>query len=126
MAAVTGTQVAERFLDALEARDFYVAAQLFAEDGWLRTLGPQRLHEDEGPDMVDSRFNFSWGDLDQLELVSREVARVHDRTAIRFRWRGRDPDDGWIEVEQSGYLRLGGDGRIIVMNVADSGFIPVA
>ena len=126
MATVTGTQVAERFLDALEAHDFDAAAELFASDGTLRALVPQALREDEGPEAVANRFRFWWDELAELELLEREAARFHDRTHIRYRWRGRDPEDGWIEVEQKGFLRLDADGRIAAMNVVCSGFIPVA
>ena len=126
MATVTGTQVAERFLDALEAHDYDAAAELFASDGRLRALVPQALREDEGPEAVANRFRFWWDELAELELLEREAARFHDRTRIRYRWRGRDPEDGWIEVEHQGYLRLDADGRIAAMNVVCSGFIPVA
>jgi hypothetical protein len=126
MVAVTGTQVAERFLDALAALDFDVAAALFADDGRLRALVPQAVREDEGPEAIANRFRFWWDALEDLELVERHAERFHDRTAIRYRWRGRDADDGWVEVEQSGYFRLGSAGEIVAMNVADSGFIPVA
>jgi len=126
MATVTGTQVGERFLDALEAQDFDAAAELFAPDGRLRALVPQALRDDEGPDAVANRFRFWWDGLAELELLEREAARFHDRTRIRYRWRGRDPEDGWVEVEQEGYLRLDADGRIAVMNVVCSGFVAVA
>jgi hypothetical protein len=126
MATVAGTQVAERFLDALEALDFDAAAELFGEDGRLRALVSQAVRDDEGSEAIANRFRFWWDELAELELLEREAARFHDRTRIRYRWRGRDPEDGWIEVEQEGYLRVGPDGRIVAMNVVCSGFLPVA
>jgi hypothetical protein len=125
MATVTGTQVAERFLDALEALDFEAAAELFAEDGRLRALVPQNVRDEEGPDAIANRFRFWWDDLDDLQLVERHAERLHDSTAIRYRFRGRDREDGWVEQEQAGYLRVDG-GKIVAMNVVCSGFIPVS
>ena len=126
MAVASGTQVAERLLDAFAERDFDAAADLFAGDGQLRALVPQAVREDEGPEAIANRFRFWWDELTELELLEREAARFHDRTTIRYRWRGRDPEDGWVEVEQEGYIRLGADGKIAAMNIVCSGFIPVA
>jgi hypothetical protein len=126
MAAVTGTQVAERLLDAFEALDFDAAAELFAADGRLRALVSQALREDEGPEAIANRFRFWWDELEDLQLLERHAERFHDRTAIRYRWRGRDAEDGWIEVEQKGYVRTDRGGTIVAMNIVDSGFVPVA
>ena len=126
MAAVTGTQVAERFLDALEALDFDAAAELFDDDGRLRALLPEAVREEEGADAIANRFRFWWDALDDLQLIDRHAERLHDRTAIHYRLRGRDTEDGWIEVEYRGFLRLGAENRIAAMNVVCSGFVPVA
>ena len=126
MSAVTATRTAERLLDALAALDFDAAAELFGEEGRLRALVPTALREETGAGAIADRFRLWWDDLADLQLIERETGRFHDRIFLRYRWRGRDPEDGWVEVEQQGWLTLAPDGTIAALNVVCSGFVPVS
>jgi len=125
MATVASTGVAERFLHALEARDFDGIASCFAPNGRLRALVPTALREDEGSQAVAERFRYWLGDMTGFALSDTEVEEFVDRLHVRYRMRGVDPEDGAVTSEQHAYLTLEGD-TIIAMNLVCSGWRPAA
>ena len=125
MATVASTGVAERFLHALEARDFDGIASCFAPNGRLRALVPTALREDEGSQAVAERFRYWLGDMTDFALSDTAVEEFVDRLHIRYRMRGVDPEDGAVTSEQHAYLTLEGD-TIIAMNLVCSGWRPAA
>ena len=125
MATVASTGVAERFLHALEARDFDGIASCFAPNGRLRALVPTALREDEGSQAVAERFRYWLGDMTDFALSDTAVEEFVDRLHIRYRMRGVDPEDGAVTSEQHAYLTLEGD-TITAMNLVCSGWRPAA
>jgi len=125
MATVASTGVPERFLHALEARDFDGIASCFAPNGRLRALVPTALREDEGSQAVAERFRYWLGDMTDFALSDTAVEEFVDRLHVRYRMRGVDPEDGAVTSEQHTYLTLEGD-TIIAMNLVCSGWRPAA
>lgn len=114
---------AARLFDAMADRDYDAIAACFAPGARLRALVPKALRDDEGPAAIAERFRFWWGELEDFELAETETEPVEDRVRIRFRVRARDPEDGWVVQEQSGYLTAA-DGLVTALNTVCSGFRP--
>lgn len=112
-----------RLLAAIGAQDFAVMESCFAPAARLRALVPSALREEEGSAAIAARFRFWWEGLDHVELVESELEQVADRVRLRYCLRGHDADDGWVTVEQTGYLQVE-EGAISVLNLVCSGFRP--
>jgi hypothetical protein len=125
MATVASTAVAERFLGALEARDFDGIASCFAPSGRLRALVPTALREDEGSTAVAERFRYWVGEMSEFAISDTAVEEFVDRLHVRYRMRGIDPEDGPVTCEQHAYLTLADD-AITAMNLVCSGWRPAA
>ena len=125
VAAVASKAVAERFLRALEARDFERTASCFAANSRLRALVPTALREDKGGAAVAERFRLWVGELTDFAVTETAVDEFVDRTRVRYRMGGIDPEDGAVICEQHAYLTLEGD-SIAAMNLVCSGFRRVA
>lgn len=123
--ATTALGAGARLLDAIGAQDFAALESCFAPAARLRALVPSVLREEEGPAAIGARFRFWWEGLNHVELVESELEPVADRVRLRYRLRGHDGDDGWVTVEQTGYLQAE-DGAISVLNLVCSGFRPAA
>jgi hypothetical protein len=123
MATVASIPVAERFLQALEQRDFDGIASCFAPEGRLRALVPSALREDEGSVAVAARFRFWLGELSDFAVTDTATDTFVDRIHIRYRMRGIDPEDGAVTCEQQAYLTLE-DGTIAAMSLVCSGWRP--
>src|SRR6188508_1890525 len=116
MATVASTGVAERFLHALEARDFDGIASCFAPSGRLRALVPSALREDEGSQAVAERFRYWVGEMIDFAISDTAVDEFVDRVHVRYRMSGIDPEDGAVTCEQQAYLTLEDD-AITAMNL---------
>jgi hypothetical protein len=123
VATVASTAVAERFLQALEARDFERLASCFTPGGRLRALVPTALREDEGSVVVAERFRLWVGELADFAVTDTAVDDFVDRVHVRYRMRGIDPEDGPVTCEQHAYLTLEGD-ALAAMNLVCSGWRP--
>ena len=123
MATVTPTSVAERFLRALEQRDFDGIASCFAPEGRLRALVPTALREDEGSAAVAERFRYWLGGLSDFAVTDTASNEFADRVRLRYRMSGVDPNDGAVTCEQQAYLTLEGD-TISAMSLVCSGWRP--
>ena len=119
----TALGVGARLLAAIGAQDFAALEACFAPAARLRALVPSALREEEGPAAIESRFRFWWEGLDHVELVESELEQVADRVRLRYCLRGHDADDGWVTVEQTGYLQVE-ENAISVLNLVCSGFRP--
>lgn len=124
MTTAKATGVAERFLDALAARDFDALAATFAEDARLRGLVPSALREAEGRDAIAQRFRIWNRDGEDYEVLESEVAEMEDVLRIRWQVRGSDPDDGLSTFEQTAYAGIEDD-SIAWMNLVCSGTRPL-
>jgi hypothetical protein len=114
----------ERFLRALEARDYERLAECFTPTAKLRALVPSALREAEGPEAIVARFRIWIDDLAGYELLAADSEPVLGREHMRYRFRGVDPEDGLTESEQHGYAMVE-DGRISALNLVCSGFQPL-
>ena len=123
MPTVASTAAAERFLEALEERDFEGIAACFAPDARLRALVPTRLREDEGNTAVAERFRFWLGELTDFAVTDSSADEFVDQVHVRYRMRAIDPEDGAITCEQHAYLTVE-NGTISVMNLVCSGWHP--
>ena len=125
MATVASTGVAERFLHALEARDFDGIAACFAPEGRLRALVPEALREDEGSAAVAERFRYWVGEMTDFAISDTAVDEFVDRVHVRYRMHGVDRENGAVTCEQHAYLTLEDD-AIAAMNLVCSGWRPAA
>ena len=118
------SDVVDRFLDAVGARDFDALGACFDDDARLRALVPSRLREESGPDAIAQRYRFWLGDADTVELLDREHDEIVGSERVRYRLRVVDPQDGEQVMEQEGYATVSGD-RITALNLVCSGFLPL-
>lgn len=125
MATVASTAVAERFLQALGARDFEGIASCFTPNGRLRALVPEAIREDEGSAAVAQRFRYWADELTDFAISETAVEEFIDRLHVQYRMRGIDPEDGAVMCEQQAYLTLDGD-AITAMSLVCSGWRPAA
>jgi hypothetical protein len=123
VATVASTAVAERFLQALEARDFERIASCFAPQSRLRALVPTAMREDEGSAAVAERFRLWVDELTDFAVADTAVDDFVDRIHVRYRMRGIDPEDGPVTCEQHAYLTVEDD-AISAMNLVCSGWRP--
>jgi hypothetical protein len=123
VATVASTAVAERFLQALQARDFEGIASCFAPNSRLRALVPTAVREDEGSDAVGERFRYWVGEMTDFAISETAVEEFVDRLHVRYRMSGIDSEDGAVMCEQQAYLTLEND-AIADMNLVCSGWRP--
>jgi hypothetical protein len=123
VATVASTAVAERFLQALEARDFAQITSCFAPGSRLRALVPTAVREDDGGDAAAERFRLWFGELADFVVTESTVDDFVDRLHVRYRIRGIDPEDGPVTCEQHAYLTVEDD-AITTMNLVCSGWRP--
>ncbi len=124
LASAGVSDVVDRFIDAVAARDFDAIAGCFADDARLRALLPERLREEDGPQAIAERYRYWLGAQDSFELVDREHDDLLDCERLRYRVRAVDPTDGPSLMEQEGYATVDGD-RITALNLVCSGFRPI-
>jgi hypothetical protein len=117
------SDVAGRFLDALERRDFVGVADTFAPNGKLRALVPATVREAEGREAIAERFRMWNGEYDEFEVLETSVESFADLLRVRWRIAGIDPQDGSEVYEQTAFVEVGIDG-IAVMNLVCSGRRP--
>lgn len=123
MSATRAAEIGDELLDAVAERDFDRIEACFAEDASLRVLTPGPLREFSGAGDAAGRFRFWLEPLEDFELLDGDAEEIADRTRIRYRFRGRDPEKGWQLNEHTGYAKVT-DGRIVAMNVTCTGFRP--
>jgi predicted component of type VI protein secretion system len=123
VATVASTPVAERFLRALDRRDFDDIASCFAPDARLRALVPSNLRDDEGSAAIAERFRFWLSEFTEFAVTDSEADQFMDLLHIRYRMRALDPEDGDVTCEQHAYLTLE-NGAISAMNLVCSGWRP--
>jgi hypothetical protein len=117
--------VVERFLAALERRDFEALGACFGPGARLRALVPAMLREEEGPDAIAARFRFWFADVEEFEVLESEVGRTADRTRFGYTLAGVKPEHGSVVVEQRGYVDVD-DGLISGLSLVCSGFCQAA
>jgi hypothetical protein len=119
------TAPGEELLAGIAARDYQRIASCFAESASFRVLTPGPLREQQGPQEAADRYRFWLEPLEGFEVLEGDVVEIADRIRIRYRFRGRDPEQGWRLNEHTGYAAVAG-GRIVSMILTCSGFRPTS
>ena len=102
-------EVAQRFVEALAAKDYKGIFAALATDARFCYLVPRGPAELVGAADVAAKY-FQWfGDADVLEVKSIRVEPIADRTSARYRFLLHKPE-GWKEIEQQSYLDLNQEG----------------
>jgi hypothetical protein len=70
-----------------------------------------------------NRLRLWFGEADSFEMLRTEIGQVADRLSITYRIRLHD-SDGWQVIEQRLYCNIGDDGRISILDLLCSGFLP--
>ena len=117
----------QRFVDAIVAHDWREVAACFAPGAEFRAVVPNErrpFRELAGGDAAAAQIQRWFGDADVTELLESGVEVIADQVRIRYRIHEHEPD-GWYLVEQTAYATPG-EGGFAKMNLACSGFRPVA
>jgi ketosteroid isomerase-like protein len=118
------TDVAERLLRAVTARDYDAIEECFAPEVRFDVLTPHQLREHRSATEATERYRAWLEPLERFEVLERDASVIADRVRIRYRFRGRDPKSGWQLNEHTGYAVVEG-GRIASMTVTCAGFRPI-
>ena len=118
------TDIATRFLGALESRDYDALGACFAADGKLRGIVPPGLREALGREAIVERFRIWTEDISEYELAETDAAPFADLLRLRWVVRGIDPEIGLNIYEQTAYAEVV-DGEIVRMRLACSGHRPL-
>lgn len=121
--SVADTAVLSKLLDAIGARNLEGIAGCFAAHARLRALTPHELRVEDGPEEIAARSGAWLGSLESFAVTSSDVERIADRVRVRYRFHGRDPEQGWQENEHTACAPVVG-GRIAALNVSCAGFRP--
>ena len=78
------TDVVDRFLAAVAARDWDEVAACFAPEARLRMQSPGPLRDEQGPEAIAERYRAWFGDLDGFKLRDRDRATIGDRTRVHY------------------------------------------
>jgi TusA-related sulfurtransferase len=114
---------AQRFVEAVAARDFDGILAVVTVDARFRYLVPSGPAELSGAAEVTAKLRQWFGDADVLEVQDVLVEPLADRTSARYRFLLHD-QDGWQVVEQQTYLDVDARGRIAAIDLLCSGFRP--
>lgn len=124
----THAAVADRFLEALAARDFDDLTRCLHPDARMQAV-LQPCHDDQdGAEAIAQEFRNWFGAADDFEMVHAEVGRVGPR--LRMSWRLRmQPSPlgpGWHLVEQHAFADVDADPdeRITALDMVCSGYNP--
>jgi hypothetical protein len=120
---------ATRFLAALVAHDLDTAQDLLAPDVWLRALLTREVAEARDAEAATLLIR-TWFDAPEgrevrdtaWTVVAAEGVPGRARIRYRFRLRPTWAPDTWHVIEQTGYLRVGPDGRITRLDLACTGY----
>lgn len=87
----------------------------------FRALIPSGLRTAEDRASAARYFQKWFGDADQLVLLSAQIAPMHDKLHMTYRFRAHE--DQWYIVEQQAYCTVQ-DGHITTIDLLCSGFRP--
>ena len=115
--------VGEAFLQALANRDFEALQACLQQDVSFRALVPPGIRQATDASGTVNRLRLWFGEADSFEMLRTEIGQVADRLSITYRIRLHD-SDGWQVIEQRLYCDVGDDGRISILDLLCSGFLP--
>ena len=124
--APAAVDVARELVDALAARDYERLERCFAPDVDFHAVvpGTGSFREQAGAPATAEQFRKWFDEAEPLELLKASCDVVVDRVRISYRFAARE-DGQWHVVEQQAYAAVG-DGGIEKLDLACSGFRPVA
>lgn len=114
--------VSDRFLRALEGRDFPALAACFTEDTQFRALLPQALRTASGVNESTRYFQQWFGAADRVELLASSTAPIGDRQHLAWRLRVHGATGRHV-IEQQAFATIRDD-RIVELDLLCSGFRP--
>lgn len=122
--SATDETLGREFAEALGRKDFDAVMALLDPTIDFRGLTPRREWEATDAQTVVEDILQQWfEDSDQLEeIASIETDSFADRQRVAYRFRGTNPDGGFVVEQQAYYTES--DGRINWMRVLCSGFRP--
>ena len=118
------TEISERFVRSVAAKDSAALKELLAPAVDFRALTPGRIWESDRADsVVDDVILGTWFAPDRsiTRILSIECAQVGPVRHVGYRFRAALPDGEYL-IEQQAYLRIDGD-RISWLRVLCSGFV---
>jgi len=120
------TDIGNRYVEALAARDTGALLGLFAPDVFFRGMTPGRFWEAGSPEQVVHDVLYQWFEpTDVIESVDHlEVGQIVDRERVDYLLRVRNPD-GVFAVEQRAYFDTDDNGQICRMHTMCAGFRPI-
>lgn len=114
------------FLEGLAEQDYARLGAALAPEVRFRALLPGGPREWTGAAVVADRFARWFGDTEQHDLDDSAVGEVFGR--IHLRWRLRLQAErlgaGWFVVEQLAYADADEQGRIAVLDLLCTGYLP--
>jgi TusA-related sulfurtransferase len=117
-------KVGEALVNALADRDFERFRATMADGVRFRLLLPKGPQAHTGVDEAVEVFVGWYGDVDELHLESSSVGTVGDRLVLTYRFRLHDAD-GWQVIEQHAVADVAPNGRLEMIDLLCSGFLPV-
>lgn len=115
-------RLGERFLAALDTRDFAAVEKCFHPEAHWRALLGSGLREGTGAAEAAAAFRAVYGDSDHHELLHGDAEPIADRLHLMWRFRVHD-EDGWQVNEQHAFCDVR-NGRIERLDLLCSGFLP--
>ena len=128
MAVTVSTDVGDRFLAALERRDYDALGSCFCSRATMRAIVPPGFREDDGREAIVRRFRLWTEKIEEYEVLAADASPCADVLRLRWEIGGLNPNcdgEGRSSFEQSAYVELDGD-AIAVMRLACSGPRPAS
>ena len=122
--AMSETNVTDRFLGCLSARDFDGLSSLFAAGARARLLLPRGLVELSGGEEIAGRFRTWFGSASRFEIATSSDQPIGRRRRLTWLIRAVRESDSVELVEQNALFDSGPDG-IESLDLLCSGFHPV-
>jgi len=114
------TNIGEKFIQYLAARDYEKMSGLFHDSVTARLLIPGGLLTVYTSESLMNKINGWFADSDIFELKDYIISQPGGKLGIRYRFTGRENGKSYI-VEQQTFSRLL-DGRITAFDLLCSGF----
>jgi hypothetical protein len=109
--------------DAVAARRFDDVGECLSPRLVSRALLPEGVVDWDGPAPVVEHLQRWFGGDRLAEVVDDHVCEIRSRAHLSWRLRV-ERADGWHTIEQQAYADVNEDGRVTVLDLLCSGFLP--